>query len=278
MRETFCLLYNRMRMYKVKKHILSSIISLSFYAFGAESDITKPKCNEIVFPLNESENIVMRLEKSLDEANDYTNASLFITHGEDEYYLGNDKIWFLSLSLRDTLTPALINEFELHESVIEIGYDFNESLQNKPDIVKEELKGCDVWVGLKHFAFAGNDLVGWVYARNGELFFQVTPVYTGSGFAPITGEYCPAKDGDQIAPYEQWIKDYRPLISRVISKDIAYQWLEQVRDIIEIMEDHNMRLRVQSYEIFLEENGLSHSEESFSRFWKGRRERYSARR
>jgi hypothetical protein len=73
----------------------------------------------------------------------------------------------------------------------------------------------------------------------------MTPVYPWHFY-----ELDDAQQQKNYIPYEEWIKNYKPLLIRTIPKDVAEQWLNQAQEILKKIEENTPRLHTQ--EIFEE--------------------------
>jgi hypothetical protein len=233
---------------KMNKYILGFACLVQSLALGVSSNTISLTSNKIVLPLDDARSIVICLEKNLGDVDRDTDASFFMAYGDDTYsLLGTTRISFAARRLRDTLTSALINGFELHDSIMDIGYSFNEWWQNKFNVVEKECDGRNVWVGYKHMILWGypQPFTGWIYTRKSDIYFELALAYGGPVTCPFTGKYYPANDTDTVIPYEQWKRDHYGIIfSKVLSKNIAVQWLEQANYIIKIIDINIAKMRV----------------------------------
>ena len=94
-------------------------------------------------------------------------------------------------------------------------------------VMKLSSDGCSkFWIGQNYEiwrTYNGTSpmVVTWMYNDvHGNIIFEVTPLYKWS-FLPDD-----LQDPEFIT-YDEFVKDYKPLISRVISRDTAIEWLEQ---------------------------------------------------
>lgn len=227
----------------MNKYILGFVFIVQCGVLNAYNDTTSLSSNKIVLPLDDSSRIIIYLEKNLEDVDDNTDASFYIFHEGTTRFLGNTEIVFATLGLRDSLTPSLTSVFDLHKSITDIGYSYNEWVQNDFNIGEEEFNGrINVWVGLKHMIFWGNPefFMGWIYTQNGNICLELTLAYTGSLISPFTGKYHQAED--HHVKYDDWMKEnYRTVFFKVLSKEIAKQWLEIAKDILEIIKYNNQK-------------------------------------
>ena len=138
------------------------------------------------------------------------------------------------------LNKALRYELKFHDSINkDIGFLWNEELQNKPGLSYSKLEGNDYWVGLYNLlwetpGYCKPKLSTWIYNdSDGEIILEITPSYPWHFTDPEE------LDDKDYVPYEEWIKTYKPLLIRKISKEIALRWKEQVEEILSILEKNS---------------------------------------
>jgi hypothetical protein len=79
---------------------------------------------------------------------------------------------------------------------------------------------------MRYHLWAGKNLMSWMYNDDeGNIIFEVTPIY------PYM--YEDAEKEPSYVPYKEWIKDYKPLLIRKISKEVAQKWLKDANTIVE---------------------------------------------
>lgn len=233
------------------------------------------KSTEIIFKLNEIEKIVITLEESIKHVDCCYRAPILYFQGDREYLLENGNIF----SVRDNIqkfinlvAKALSNKLVLHPSlksntpiVKDIGYFFNESRQNKPGIVYDEEENGEqgYWVGMKYMLWAEDD-VTWMYNNeSGDIIFEITPCFPGKPTYWFEKEPFSQEEIENSLWYEQWIKDYKPLLIREIPREVAQKWLDQAHEILETIEENIVRMKeeerkkeLQKYEIVFVINDL----------------------
>ena len=74
----------------------------------------------------------------------------------------------------------------------------------------------------------GNKFDTWLYNQNDKIYLEITPIYTWLFRKP--------KKGDGFIPFDQWIKDYKPLALIEIDKATAQQWLDQAGQLMQEIE------------------------------------------
>jgi hypothetical protein len=188
------------------------------------------KRNNICFRLTNSESMKIELGESLDYVDCCYRARIFLLHEEVESLLSDDTLLYNMQRLCDVLRASLTNELLPHESINDdIGYLYNEYYQDESKFVETQFEGQSIWIGYKYNLWSAytnkSRLVTWIYNdRDGNIILEVTPFY------PYL--YCDPEEESHYVSYEEWIKNYQPLIVRKISKKIAQEWLEQAETII----------------------------------------------
>lgn len=195
--------------------------------------------SDIVFVLAPQENIVVRLNESLEQVDCCYRADTYLFRDGQSAVLSTDSIFYDMSRLYDFLNKALHKQLLLHESLTQdIGYLCNEYYQNKTGFVVEELVGGLDWVGYKHHLWEaysdGIRLMTWVYNnKKGIIIFEVTSCY------PYL--HCnPEIEQDYVA-YDEWIKTYRPYFIHEIPTAIALEWLKQAEMVIKQIGDNIKR-------------------------------------
>src|SRR3990167_1820900 len=118
-------------------------------------------------------------------------------------------------------------KLHLHESIKDnLGFMWNENLQGKSGffMVKTSDNSGIYWVGsdykiLSTFGNTNPHVSTWLYNdHEGNIIFEVTKTYKWST------QKDDRKD-PEFMTYKKFMKDYQPLIYRVIPRDVAIQWL-----------------------------------------------------
>lgn len=204
--------------------------------------------NNIVFNLNDTEKIIIKLEDHISLVHCCYQEFIVFKQNNNEYLLAKDSIRFKLQCFVSILSKALENKLLLHKSIIsDIGYSYNEHRQGKAGFVfeKDGNNDYETWVGYKYLLW-GYEATSWIYNDNKEnIIFEITPRFPGKATYPDPAEQF---SEDQIANslwYEEWIKDYKPILIRVIPRATAQQWLDQANQILEIIEENINRMRAE---------------------------------
>ena len=149
----------------------------------------------------------------------------------------------------ECLKKAIHHKLQLHESLIHnLGFMENEysheySHKNPGFIMISSPSGeSSYWVGSNYniwrtFADANPYVNTWMYNdHEGNIIFEVTKFYKWS---------MQEDDLDDLnfITYEEFMKDYKPLIHCIISHDVAIKWLEQAEKWYKIIYDNEQNLQ-----------------------------------
>jgi len=137
------------------------------------------------------------------------------------------------------LKKAINNKLQLHESLIKnLGFMqneyYHEPSRDKPCFIKILSKSGEskFWVGLNYqiwetFADANPYVSTWLYNDDDEnIIFEVTKNYKWH-FTILEG----VSEDPEFETYEEFMKKYKPLIHRVIPRDVAIEWLKQLMNV-----------------------------------------------
>jgi hypothetical protein len=163
--------------------------------------------------------------------------------------LNNNKIYILEcdclryslLGLRSMLCEAFENKLQLHESINQdIGILWNKEFQNKTELIYEECEGQEFWVGRVFLLWStpGDikpSLTTWLYNdKDRNIIFEVTPTYYWNFIDPLSDEQ------DYIT-YEEFIKNYKPLLIEKISKEAAKEWILKIDELLKIIQSNEKK-------------------------------------
>jgi len=190
------------------------------------------KSDKFIFVLNNEEEIVIKLHNQNDVIHCCYKAPIIFLQKSQELLLSKGDIQENMYILAALLNKALSNNLQLHSSITQdIGFLFNRDRnEEKPDLAYEKVERVSFWVGDKYKLWSYR-VATWLYNdQAGNIIFEITPIY------PQTFRN-PAKDLD-IDDYEAWMKTYKPVLIRIIPKDIARIWLAQANDILKLIEEN----------------------------------------
>jgi len=136
----------------------------------------------------------------------------------------------------ENLKKTIHGKLLLHDSLVKnLGFMINEYYHAEYPRDKNtfvEVVGSNgktrFWVGLNYqvwttFADADLHVSTWLYNNtNGDIVLEVTPDYKWH-FSVLEGK----PEDPNFVTYEEFMKDYNPLLRRVIPREIATEWLDQ---------------------------------------------------
>jgi hypothetical protein len=202
---------------------------------------------EIIFLLSKDERIILELEDPLTEIHCCYYAKTAFMQKRRKFFIGNDSVRNNILIFKDALEQALSNKLKLHKSITaDVGYVYNEYLRLfYKDLFKvksifpyERIGEQEYWVGDRYHLWGYGARVPWIYNDSDDsIIFEVTPYYPGGFGNP--------KRAAKFTPYKQWIKKYKPYLIRIISRNVAQQWLDQCNTILNQIEENIKRLRAE---------------------------------
>jgi hypothetical protein len=181
--------------------------------------------NQIHFKINEKEKIITSLKYPLDEIDCCDNGILILKLKNNKKILFNDALYYGIQKLCVMLQKTLQYQLLIDESITDIGYLYNEEIQNKSGLFYTQLEGRKFWIGRMYHLWTYKDITTWIYNDNDQnIIFEVTPIYPGN--------FSTSKKAANIILYNDWIKTYKPYFIGIIAKEIAEQWIEKASGII----------------------------------------------
>ena len=80
------------------------------------------------------------------------------------------------------------------------------------------------------------DLVTWIYNDNkNNIILELTPIWPWHFDNP--------EEGETFITYEKFMKNYQSYLTRIISKDVAEQWVQQCKEALNIIDPENYDLK-----------------------------------
>ncbi len=129
------------------------------------------------------------------------------------------------------LKKAVDKKLHLHESLTQnLGFMQNQYYQDKTGFIQVSTPNdsSPYWVGFDYEIFSAygesNPHVStWLYNNlNGNIILEVAKDYPWH-FIMLEGD----PEDPEFITYDEFMKDYKPLIHRVIPRDVAITWLDQ---------------------------------------------------
>jgi hypothetical protein len=205
----------------------------------------RKKINLLKFNFDEIEAFV--IDESLDSIVLYEYININFC-GESNYCLVQDCFDHVIEEFKSIIKKAINDQLKLHSSLLGnaeyslLGYQWCKYLKknDRKDLVYGDEDTGIPWVGYKYTLFEtchGIDRpASWLYNdERGNIIFELTPVYPWYYSKPGSGE--------TFIKYSKWMKTYKPILTRTISKETAQQWIKQIDDLIKVVKKNDKRLR-----------------------------------
>jgi hypothetical protein len=164
----------------------------------------------------------------------------FISDNQD-YRLFFDCFQYTLRSFIADFNDAVNNKLSLHPSIKQdLGYLWSEecfgvSSGSKLTLERDE---DDNWVGERYILWSSSDgldqkLTTWLYNNeNGKIILEITPSYKWHFQDPEPGE--------NYITYQQFIKNYQPLLFRTIDREVAKKWIIEAQEILSRVEARDL--------------------------------------
>lgn len=163
-------------------------------------------------------------------------------HGDNiKLQLSNDWASDAITKLQILLKKALANKLQRNKKYItDLGYLWNEELHKTVDPKRKPSKKNTIWIGLNYHLWATNTIAQdvtdtWLYNNsNGDIILDITPNYKWH-FGDLDSE---PEDDPNFITYDEFIKNYRPYLSRIVPTEIAQQWLQQANELWNFLKEN----------------------------------------
>lgn len=118
----------------------------------------------------------------------------------------------------------------------DIGFLYNDYNREEPLFIQDQ-RHKNKFVTSSLFESTGDYTVStWLYQNEQEeLIFEVTPNYPWTYRDPDPDEH--------FIEYEEWMKNYKPLVKRVLSPEVVKQWTKQLDELYAKVKENDERLR-----------------------------------
>ncbi len=134
-------------------------------------------------------------------------------------------------SLDGILEKVIKGKLVLHPSISEIGYRYNEALNDSPNLVYENFEGRKWWVGENYLLWSTNSKYSkttWMYNKNGDVYLEITPNYKWIFDEP---------NGDEkFIEYEEFMKKYKADFVFKLNNDLLVQWKKRCEKLLKIID------------------------------------------
>jgi len=189
------------------------------------------------FNLNDHEKIVIKSADSLEDIHFCDDIEIYFISDNQDYRLFFDCFQYTLRSFIADFNDAINNKLSLHSSIKQdLGYLWNEYLSGESKITF--IKDNNSWVGKRYILWSspgGLDqrLTTWLYNNeNGEIILEITPSYKWHFQDPEPGE--------NYITYQQFIKNYQPLLFRTIDREVAKKWIIEAQEILSRVEARDL--------------------------------------
>jgi hypothetical protein len=185
----------------------------------------------LTFKLNEHEKIIIKFNVN-DVLHCCYRAKFFFVRYNHKILLQD---WTINEDLKQfiqVLDPAIKCQLSINsEFTNEIGHLWNYVCNKKKshdrfsEKTKKERKKFTPYL-----AFQRHDFTTWIYNdSNGNIIFKITPLFKS---------WKPRRKQPKYITFLHWMKNYKPILIRIIPKDIAEQWLDQANQIYNVVKNN----------------------------------------
>jgi hypothetical protein len=193
--------------------------------------------NELICKLSEFESIKITVEENIDfNQIDFCCSEVqacFLNKQQHQLCIGQDTAGSFFTAFISNLKKNINNKLQLHESINQnLGFMENKYCHELPHqnpefiMVPTSDNSSKYWVGANYKIWSTYNttkpmLAAWLYNdHDGQIILEVTPLYKWSFFPDNL-------EDPEFITYEEFMKDYKPLIHRVITLKVAIAWLDQ---------------------------------------------------
>lgn len=192
------------------------------------------KKTEVIFKINETEGLVVKID-DIYEIHCCYDVPIYLIQNDKELLLTDDFLKNNLEAFKYLLNKALMNKLPLHKSLKNnVGFFFNEYIQDKTGLAYEKFENRDYWVGLGYLLW--NDMYAtWMYNDpEGSIIIEITPLYPKKEYITTT---------EETILYKDWIKkSYSPYLIRTISNETAQTWLKIIENLLKQIDENIKRM------------------------------------
>ena len=185
--------------------------------------------DNILFSITNYEKIIIELPVPLISLHCCSEASIKFVHNKKNILLSSDSVRENMHVFNNLLTKALNAELKLDSSISQdIGYLYNEELQDRPGLSYKKWEGREYWIGYDYKLWSYK-YATWLYNDyKGSIILEITPMY--DNLHDDTDDLVAQKK------YDNWKEYYFPYFIQNIPHEVAQEWLSQSQKILEIIE------------------------------------------
>ena len=190
----------------------------------------------ISFPISTEESIIIEINDLLESLTCCYFTPIYLLKNNKKYYISEDDLLDNLYILKKKLQKTLKDKLEIHDTI----------KNNKIGLIHTQYKFCtineidntsisihDEWLGERYHIWGdgfSKNFTLWLYNKNKEIVLEITPTFTD--------DYFLENETPNFKAYEKFIKNYKPLLKRIIPKSTAQQWLEKTNNTIQIIENN----------------------------------------
>ena len=184
-----------------------------------------------IFPFSDCECIEIKMHSIAESLHCCTQIPMIYKTPLQEILMSvgsvKNNMYMFAKLLRKALANTLPLDSSIHEN---IGYFYNQDLHEISAEIRGNLKyeifgALEFWVGQSYQLWAYRS-ASWLYNdKNGDIVFQITPLYFSEN-----------KNFD-AQEYQEFMKNYAPILTKIIPKPTAEVWLHKAESILHEIED-----------------------------------------
>jgi hypothetical protein len=204
------------------------------------------KVSSNVFNLDETKKIIVDSDFPFKEVLPFDDVIIKFSN-DFLFNLTEDCFQYLMNSLKGALTKGLKNHLQIPDFIDEdIGLLWNKELNNTKQWSmtnhdQQMLNNPESLGEYILFSTSGEtypSLATWIYNnKNGEIVFQITPQYKWHFDDP--------KDGENFITYDEFIRNYKPLFTGIISPAVAKKWLKKINALLKLAKTNEQKCRAE---------------------------------
>ncbi len=183
---------------------------------------------EFKFPFSEQECIEIKMHSIEEALHCCTQIPMIYTMPSQEILLSVGSVKNNMYLFAKLLRKALANNLKLDSSIDKnIGYFFNQDLhEGRGNLKYEKFGEIEFWVGQSYQLWAYRS-ASWLYNnKHGDIVFEITPLYL------------PENQNFDQQKYQEFMKNYAPICTKIIPQSIVESWLQKAECILHEIEDH----------------------------------------
>ena len=185
----------------------------------------------IIFKINDTQSLIIKnLCYEGGHLYRWDPVDIIFKNGDEEYIISqHDHLMPVTEDIYYYLESVLKNELQLSKSIKgNLGYLRNQDSDNSNIAVFKKHKNLQKNEFPIYVMWGGNKFETWLYNQSNEIYLEIIPLYEWNYKDPV--------ERDGFIPYDEWIKDYKPLVLIEIDKATAQEWLDQAGQLMQEIE------------------------------------------